>query len=302
MQANPVFHATETRGMLKRDGVQQTASSEGRGWTSLYASLQVEAPFDGHFGAVEDHLIVWHKDGPTRIEADGGGGRFCKTVPAGGLHLIPGGSDVSIRLADPLSTMHVYIRHNVVKEIAGELAMGDASRVTLKSGILDADTTLTSLLRPVEMAIESEETSGRLYADYLALSLAAYLVENHSDARLRAAPRQKRQPGRSLTADRAMAYMQENLSAPIGLDDIARAVERSPSHVFRIFKAEIGVPPHRCLIQLRIARARELLANTAIPIAEIAAECGFSHQEHLTHQFRRHCRTTPAAYRRAQRN
>lgn len=58
------------------------------------------------------------------------------------------------------------------------------------------------------------------------------------------------------------------------------------------------MPPHRYLISLRVNRARNLLARTNRPIAEIALDCGFTHQEHLTRLFRKHFETTPAAFRR----
>ncbi|NMA97965.1 MAG: helix-turn-helix transcriptional regulator [Phyllobacteriaceae bacterium] len=69
-----------------------------------------------------------------------------------------------------------------------------------------------------------------------------------------------------------------------------------------MFRSEIGMPPHRYLIILRINKAQRLLAKSSMPIAEIAIECGFSHQEHLTRLFRRHLGTTPAAYRRSKQN
>ncbi|MNU07967.1 HTH-type transcriptional activator RhaS [compost metagenome] len=62
------------------------------------------------------------------------------------------------------------------------------------------------------------------------------------------------------------------------------------------------MPPHRYLINLRVEKARRLLEKTSMSIAEIAYECGFAHQEHLTRLFRRQTGTTPAAYRRSKRN
>jgi AraC family transcriptional regulator len=61
----------------------------------------------------------------------------------------------------------------------------------------------------------------------------------------------------------------------------------------------MGVPPHQFILRTRVERAKRLLANTHIPIAHIAAECGFCHQEHLTRAFRRLTGTTPAAFRAA---
>jgi len=101
---------------------------------------------------------------------------------------------------------------------------------------------------------------------------------------------------------RAVEFMRENLERPLSLDDIAEAVERSPSQLARQFRAGLGTPPHQYLLVLRIKHAQQLLRETVQPIAEIAVASGFSHQEHMTRMFRRLGDTTPAAYRRAFQN
>jgi AraC family transcriptional regulator len=48
-----------------------------------------------------------------------------------------------------------------------------------------------------------------------------------------------------------------------------------------------------------VERAKRLLESTRQPIAEVAAACGFCHQEHLTRVFRARCGTTPSVYRKS---
>jgi AraC family transcriptional regulator len=86
------------------------------------------------------------------------------------------------------------------------------------------------------------------------------------------------------------------------LRDLADAAGLSPSHFARGFKASTGLPPHRYLIRLRIEHGQALLRDTDLPIAEVAAACGFAHQEHLTRAFGRWVGTTPACYRRLRRD
>ncbi len=57
-----------------------------------------------------------------------------------------------------------------------------------------------------------------------------------------------------------------------------------------------GLAPHAYLVQLRLARARRLLADGLSP-AETAAALGFADQSHLGRWFRRAYGLTPAAYR-----
>jgi len=65
----------------------------------------------------------------------------------------------------------------------------------------------------------------------------------------------------------------------------------------RAFKAATGSAPHRYLTDRRIGRARALLAEGRLPLAEIAEVCGFSSQPHFTYWFKRLVGTTPGAYR-----
>ena len=73
----------------------------------------------------------------------------------------------------------------------------------------------------------------------------------------------------------------------------------SVSQFARAFKARTGQPPHRYLMRLRVEQAVRLLRTSTLPIADISARCGFSHQEHLTRVLRAQLGTTPAALRRS---
>lgn len=80
--------------------------------------------------------------------------------------------------------------------------------------------------------------------------------------------------------------------------DLASAAGLSVSQFARRFKARTGSPPHRYLVRLRVDQAARLLRAGTMPIAQVAAACGFSHREHLTRVLRSHLGTTPAALRR----
>jgi len=60
----------------------------------------------------------------------------------------------------------------------------------------------------------------------------------------------------------------------------------------------VTVTAHRYLLNRRIERARRLLGQADMSIAQVAYRCGFSSQAHLTLAFRRACRLTPGEYRR----
>ena len=83
----------------------------------------------------------------------------------------------------------------------------------------------------------------------------------------------------------------------LGLDDLARATGVDRFRLSRAFKAAFGLAPHAYLVQLRLAKARRLLA-AGQPPALVAMSLGFADQSHMGRWFRRAYGLTPAHYRR----
>jgi AraC family transcriptional regulator len=302
MRSGAPFLVHETHGILSRPENHIRASSDRFGWTSLYASAQREIPYEGYFPAVKDQLIVQHLDGPVPIDRLHGPNAARCVVPAGGLHLVPGGLDFGVRLMGALSTLHVYVRRSVIEEVAAELLDGDPALVEIAPQFLAPDPALGALLAAIQVALAEDDYGSSIYVDYLARAIASQLVRRYSGARLRATPPLGPIGKVGPVIAEAIAYMRANIEDPISLDDIAEAVHRSASHLARQFRGSVGVPPHQYLLVMRIKHAQNLLLTTGDSIAEIAFASGFSHQEHMTRMFRRWCDTTPAAFRRSVRN
>lgn len=111
-------------------------------------------------------------------------------------------------------------------------------------------------------------------------------------------PRRFRSEGREHPAvSRAVAYLEAS-AGPVSLDALAQVVQLSKSHLVRLFRTQMGLPPHAYLLRLRISRACRLLAG-GMPIAEAAHAAGFADQSHLTRHFKYYLGLTPGAYVRA---
>ncbi|UZJ61705.1 AraC family transcriptional regulator [Pseudomonas sp. KU26590] len=104
-------------------------------------------------------------------------------------------------------------------------------------------------------------------------------------------------PRLPLVAQRARDYLHSHLHQDIGLDDLAQVTGVDRFRLSRAFKAAFGLAPHAYLIQLRLTRARHLLARGEAPVS-VAATLGFADQSHLGRWFQRAYRMTPADYRR----
>ena len=104
-------------------------------------------------------------------------------------------------------------------------------------------------------------------------------------------------PRLPLVAQTAREFLHSHTSQDICLDDLAQVTGVDRFRLTRAFKAAFGLAPHAYLIQLRLAKARRLLASGQSPV-EVAAALGFADQSHLGRWFQRAYRMTPANYRK----
>jgi AraC-like DNA-binding protein len=93
----------------------------------------------------------------------------------------------------------------------------------------------------------------------------------------------------------AREILHERMLDPPSLAELAGAVGARPFGLLRAFRAATGLPPHAYLNQMRVRRARVLLA-AGVPAADVAARVGFADQAHLTRHFKRTFGVPPAAY------
>ncbi|QJI37519.1 AraC family transcriptional regulator [Pseudomonas sp. ADAK13] len=109
--------------------------------------------------------------------------------------------------------------------------------------------------------------------------------------------RYREDPRLPLVAHKAREYLHAHLHQDIGMDELALATGVDRFRLTRAFKSAFGLPPHAYLVQLRLARARHLLARGEQP-ADVATSLGFSDQSHLGRWFVRAYGLTPATYRK----
>ena len=128
----------------------------------------------------------------------------------------------------------------------------------------------------------------------LFLMTFAELARRHGDVEL-AEPRR----GHERTAVRRVReYLDANTRSNVALEDLSALCGLSSYHLIRVFRQELGLSPHAYFEQVRIHRARRLLKEGA-PIADVAADLGFTDQSHLTRHFKKLTGVTPGAYRTA---
>lgn len=118
----------------------------------------------------------------------------------------------------------------------------------------------------------------------------------HLTGQLHWRARYREDPRLPAVAHKAREYLHAHLHQDVGMDELAQACGVDRFRLSRAFKSAFGLPPHAYLVQLRLARARHLLANGGQPV-EVASALGFADQSHLGRWFVRAYGLTPAAYR-----
>jgi AraC-like DNA-binding protein len=111
-------------------------------------------------------------------------------------------------------------------------------------------------------------------------------------------------PRRMPAVERARAYLQNRPTQSVTLPEVGAVAGVTISHLVRSFSRVVGLPPKSYHTQVRLARARRLLAEGK-SATWVAHECGFADQSHLSRRFKECHGVTPGAFQaqyRAERN
>jgi AraC family transcriptional regulator len=296
--ASSAFTIAETHGMLRQPGVQMRVSSDDRGWSSIYASIQRELPFEASFKARDEPLVVLNWGAPVTLHRRIPKGEHSGLIPSGGLVMTPGGMDFGIRVGSTVHTIHLYLRRALIGEVADDIVIGDPVNLEILPRFGDSDPLIERLMFGVRDALRDDDPTAMPYVDYLGRAIAARLIREHSSVSVIRQRRRITEVMANNRLSRALEFIEANLAQSVNLPAMADAAGLSASHFARQFRATMGEAPHQYLVQRRVALAKRRLEATNASIAEVAFECGFANQEHLTRVFKRFCGVTPAAYRK----
>ena len=224
----------------------------------------------------------------TLVMCDEGGGE----VAGGRQPLRVGPGEVAIRAPNQVA---VTLRH-AVPETRCRVVLVDpdllppvetearrltrfGSLVTRSRPIVDG---FFALWQSMEMRASAADQQERL-----AVLLAAVLDLANNEA--------PRSPLLTPAVARTREALHQRFTEDVPLGELARLAGMSKCHLVHLFHKEVGLPPHAYQIQLRVARARVLVAE-GVPLAEVATLTGFSDQSHLTRLFKRVVGVPPGQY------
>lgn len=96
---------------------------------------------------------------------------------------------------------------------------------------------------------------------------------------------------------RAVSHFCLHYDQPFQRDDLAASLGVTPGYLTRLFRKELGMTPSEYLTRLRIVRARELLANPAFTITDVAARVGYDDAAYFSRIFLKETGHSPRAFR-----
>ena len=297
MEGGNVFSARETHRRILRAGNRLVLNSEEAGWQSLHAAVFEEAPFHATEPPVGHPFLIYHISRPTRVTRQvASESRESALIGPRRICITPGSAETFWRHSGHPEILQVYLRDAIVRQASEEMHRGGGSAVEIVPRFAISDPLLEQLALAIIAALEEGRTEDTLYIDTMAHMMAVHLMRKHSTRKAAERP----VAGDGLTRPRLkrlLSFIEEHLSDDLTLKRMAIETELSPFYLARVFKSEVGKPPHQYVLDRRIARARTLLRDTTLPIADVALATGFSSQSHLSTWFRRLVGVSPASYR-----
>jgi AraC family transcriptional regulator len=280
---------------LHRSLTSPTQSS----WEGIVAVEQHRAPpeevadfrFDQHIVTLHlgpSHTIDWGIPGSNRQSA---------AIPIESFSLVSAGTRLGWCRTQPTEALLVALDPPFVAALASRSAHGQHVRFRNLVGFKDP--VITHILLAMRAELQHGCPASRLCGEALAKALAIHLLRQHAVAPSRVENRASGLSSGRLR--RVLDHIEDHLSEGARLGQLAALARLSEDHFAMLFRQSMGVPPHRYVLERRIARAKELLSGDQLSLAEIGYALGYTSQPHFITMFRKLTGVTPGVYRKANR-
>lgn len=151
---------------------------------------------------------------------------------------------------------------------------------------------LSSLVKRLWHEMASNSASGQLFIDGMAMAIVGALVRQAQDVKTTRAHKLSPKEIQVL-----VEFIECEMASDFSVSDLASLLDRPNGQFTAAFREAFNQSPHQYLLQRRIAAAQNLLTNTELSLAEVAYDCGFSSQQHMTNVFSKRVGITPGQHR-----
>jgi AraC family transcriptional regulator len=216
------------------------------------------------------------------------------SYPIGAVSAIDLQDEPALFLPNPFDALVLYVTQADLDEVAYAHRAPRLEQLVWPLGTFDP--VVYHLGKSFLASLEQPHDASKIFLDHILHALNSHIVCSYSGVTI-SAPK-FRGGLSSLQMRRATELLEAHLDGDIALQQVAEACELSVSHFARAFKQTFRTPPYRWLIERRVDRARDLMTNSRLPLADIAARCGFADQSALNRSFKRIHGVTPGIWRR----
>lgn len=263
----------------------------------------------GGFGVkrepISHHVLSYHLHSGATLTRVVDGVHSRKALRQGTVTLARATDRVQFSWDGPVDVIHVYIHPESLQRFADEhLLCGGL--VQLNNFFCIDEPWLAGYFQMLASERESfdskESPAMAQFLDATESLLLGRLIRCHSsfgDAALPRPDHAKANPLRPTVMRRIEAHVCAHLAEVIHLASLAEIANMSVDHFLRSFRAAAGTTPYQYILGLRLAKASSMLRETVVPIAVIAAQCGFQSASHFSVAFSDRFGTRPSHYRRS---
>lgn len=246
--------------------------------------------------AMENVILGVQIGGPTRVDCYRAGKHFSGTAVHGDIDVIPQLTAARWEIVGEEDRIVVLSLPPAFLQAAVEELKKPDQLFEVLNRFQARDPVLAALGTAVARELEDGCPSGGLYLDGIALAAASRLIACHSTV-----ADSEARPAASLSGHRlkqVLALIEEQLAQDLSLQGIAAAVGLSSSHLTTLFRKAMGTPVYQYVVRRRVERAKELLQEGTLSVAEVALAVGFAHQSHMARHMVRTLGVRPSELRR----
>jgi len=268
-------------------------------WAAPVVLIDAPAGFgeETWIAKMTDTAIVWHMGGGRVVSHIPGHEGKCVFAKEAKVSLQPRDAEAKYHAATAVRFGHFYVSDALLGKVCEGLDLPSFTMKSLRTDlILVEDAELRQRLDHYARRTNNFRLPpSRVEMEALALLVVERLIVKHHLPERQSLVRGGLAPWQ---LKRACQAMMAHLDADLGLDDLAQIAGCSATHLSRAFKQSMGLAPFHWLAERRIEKAKELLEENRLSLAEIALACGFSAQPQFTTAFGRAIGLTPGQWRR----
>lgn len=259
--------------------------------------------------ALQDVVLGCRAGGTATVVRSVAEGTMRKRPVLGAVSLLNPSQDAEWLIEGRCEVVHIYIPRTALQDFSRKAFGSDLSHLVREFvGVRDPwlGAYFQMLNTEIEYASAEPDASDPLFLAETEAMLLRHLIEWHSDADrndLKALERGRRVPPlRAAVLQRVKDYVEVHLADEIHLTNLAAVACMSDDHFLRSFRAACGTTPYQYVIEKRVERACRMLADTRVPISQIAVDCGFKNAPQLSLRFRAATGMSPSRYRASTRS